>query len=191
MRLTVAIIGIGVAVGIIGLILYGAAGGSTPMNDAQTPSFDTVQANGLALSSSVLTEGGDIPLRYTCDGNGINPPLTFSGVADDAQSLVLLMDDPDAPIGTFDHWVVYNMASSTASIEDGEEPANAVLGVGSTGETGYQPPCPPGERHRYIFTLYSLDAELSLAAGADKSTVLNAMDGHVLQRTQLLTYYER
>lgn len=144
----------------------------------------------LTITSSAFSDGGDIPAVYTCDGDGINPPLSIEGVGDTAQSLALIMDDPDAPIGVFDHWVVFNIPPETTAIEEGVEP-DGILGVGTSGELGYLGPCPPGERHRYIFHLYALDTLLDLNEGASKSDLREAMKEHVLQEGSLMGHYER
>jgi len=159
------------------------------MHDQQSDQFD-IEANGLVFTSSVLEEGGEVPPEYTCDGSGKNPPFTISGVDESAQSLVVLMEDPDAPIGTFDHWVVYNLAPDTTDLAEGTEP-DADIGVSTAGDVGYYPPCPPGERHRYIWTIYALDATLDIGEGVTKQEVVDAMEGHTLQKAQITTYYER
>ena len=160
------------------------------MPDSATTDIIDVPENGLELSSAVLEEDGDIPSEYTCDGAGKTPPLSITGVDETASSMVLLCEDPDAPTGTFDHWVVYNLAPDTVKLEEGEEPP-AHLGVNTAGSVGYYPPCPPGERHRYVFTLISLDTTLNIEEGLSKQDVLQALDGHVLQKTDMITYYER
>lgn len=159
------------------------------MHDQQYDAFD-IEANGLELTSSAFSDGGELPVDYTCDGDGKNPPFTVQGVDENARSLVLIAEDPDAPIGTFDHWIVYNLDPTTTEIKAGSEP-DAHLGVNTAGEVGWYPACPPGERHRYIFTLYSLDATLSVEEGAKKERVIEAMQGHTLQKSQLISYYER
>ena len=144
----------------------------------------------LKLTSSAFGNNGKIPERYTCDGEGVSPKLEIEGVDENAKSLVLIMDDPDAPSGTWDHWVKFNISTSTKEIKEATEP-EGVSGVGTSGNRDYLPPCPPDREHRYFFKLFSLDTELELGEGATKKEVEKAMKGHVLQQTELIGLYER
>ncbi|MEX0930240.1 MAG: YbhB/YbcL family Raf kinase inhibitor-like protein [Candidatus Paceibacterota bacterium] len=149
-----------------------------------------LQENGLVLTSSAFKEGEAIPVVHSCDGDNISPPLAWSGVDKGAKSLVLTMEDPDAPGGIFDHWVVYDIPPNATEIPEGELPPGTP-GVGTSGTVGYYGPCPPGERHYYVFTLYSLDTVLSFPEGASKEEVMEAMTGNVLQKAELTAYFER
>lgn len=150
----------------------------------------------LTITSSAFGDGDMIPRRYTCDGDDRSPPLTWSDVPDGAQSLALICDDPDAPMGTFVHWVLFNLpadvrhlpegVAAQASIESG-----ALQGKNDFGNVGYGGPCPPGGTHRYLFKLYALDQTLDLQRGAKKSDLLKAMDGHVVAEAQLVGKYRR
>jgi hypothetical protein len=144
----------------------------------------------LKLTSSVFEHNGKIPSRYTCDGDGVNPKLEISGVDENAKSLVLIMDDPDAPSGTWDHWVKFNIATTTTKIEEATEP-EGTSGVGTGGNKDYFGPCPPDREHRYFFKLFSLDIELKISEGATKKEVEGAMEGHILQSAELIGLYER
>ena len=146
--------------------------------------------NILKLTSQSFEHNGKIPSKHTCDGESISPSLQISGVDPNAKSLVLIMDDPDAPSGVWDHWVKFNIASSTTIIEEGTEP-QGVSGIGTSGNRDYFGPCPPDREHRYFFKLYSLETELDLKKGASKKEVEIAMKGHILQQTELIGYYER
>jgi len=139
----------------------------------------------LSISSTAFTDNSSLPPRYTCDGEGVNPPLAWSGVPDETQSLALIVDDPDAPSGTFDHWILFNIPPDTASIEEGSEPA-CVHGTGTLGNKTYFAPCPPSGEHRYRFTLYALDTTLPLQEGANKNKLLSAMEGHIIEQTTLV-----
>lgn len=145
----------------------------------------------LIISSSIFSEGGDIPLRYTCDGDDLSPPIAWSGIPVEAQSLVVIVDDPDAPIGTFVHWVLYDLPPNTKSLPEG------VKGLGTEGlndfrNLGYRGPCPPkGPAHRYFFKIYALDEPLNLEPGAKKGDVEEAMRGHILAEGQLMGKYGR
>jgi Raf kinase inhibitor-like YbhB/YbcL family protein len=146
--------------------------------------------NTLKLTSASFEHNGKIPSRHTCDGEGVNPELSISGISEEAKSLVLIMDDPDAPSGTWDHWVKFNISTSTAQIKEGTEP-DGVSGVGTSGNKDYFGPCPPDREHRYFFKLFALDTELDLKEGATKKEVEQAMEEHILQQTELIGLYER
>ncbi len=144
----------------------------------------------LVLSSSAFSQGGSIPPRYTCDGEDVSPPLSIAGVPEGTRSLVLIMDDPDAPMGTWDHWVVFNIPPTVREIPEGTEP-EGTPGRNSWGRTGYGGPCPPDREHRYFFRLYALDTTLNLPEEASKEEVLQAMEGHILAQTELMGRYNR
>jgi Raf kinase inhibitor-like YbhB/YbcL family protein len=149
----------------------------------------------MKLTSSAFDHEGNIPAKYTCDGENINPALTLSDIPSEAKSLVLIMDDPDVPKhlrddGMWDHWVVFNIPSSLREIKEGEEPAGN-HGIGTSGNVSYMGPCPPDREHRYYFKLYALDKELDLPEKAAKHQVEEAMEGHVLAKAELMGRYER
>ena len=147
----------------------------------------------MKLTSSAFNTGGIIPLKYTCDGDNISPPLTISDVPDGTKSLILIMDDPDAvqPAGkVWDHWIIWNIAPFTREIFEGQEP-RGVHGKGTGGNTSYKGPCPPDRVHRYFFKLYALNTGLSLAAGSSKAELEKAMKGRILARAELMGRYER
>ena len=144
----------------------------------------------MKLSSPSFGNGGMIPAKYTCDGDEISPELHISAAPEQAKSLVLIMDDPDAPVGIWDHWVVWNMPETATEIAEGEEP-EGVHGRGTRGGLEYQGPCPPDARHTYFFKLYALDAKLSLKEGATKLDLEQAMAGHILSQSELTGTYER
>ncbi|MFA6300993.1 MAG: YbhB/YbcL family Raf kinase inhibitor-like protein [Candidatus Paceibacterota bacterium] len=144
----------------------------------------------MKLESPEFENSGDIPSKFTCDGEGINPPLVFSDVPKEAKSLVLLMDDPDAPSGTWDHWVIFNMPPDTKTIEENSTPAG-IVGKNTRGNNKYGPPCPPDREHRYFFKLYALDTMLTLDTNATKQNVLDAIQGHILADAELMGRYNR
>jgi Raf kinase inhibitor-like YbhB/YbcL family protein len=143
----------------------------------------------MRISSPAFEDEGDIPALYTCDGDRISPPLVFEDVPEDAVSLVLLVDDPDAPAGTWDHWVAYDIEPV------GEVPAGVTslgtAGTNSWGRTGYGAPCPPNGTHRYFFQLYALDRWLGWEEGVDKTSVLDFIHDHVIAEASLLGFYSR
>jgi Raf kinase inhibitor-like YbhB/YbcL family protein len=150
----------------------------------------------MTLSSSAFAHEGNIPLRYTCDGADLSPPLAFGGVPAGAKSLVLVCDDPDASAGVWDHWVLFNLSPGTPGLPEGlpeaaTYPDGSLAGKNSWGRTGYGGPCPPKGTHRYFFTLYALDAPLDLAPGVAKKDVLRAAKGHILASATLMGRYAR
>ena len=142
----------------------------------------------LDISSSAFKQNGDIPVKYTCDGEKLSPPLTISKIPDQTLSLAIISEDPDAPKGIFDHWLVWNIDPSP-SIKEGENPG--ISGTNSSGKTGYHPPCPPDGRHRYFFYIFALDTLISLEAGAKKDELKKAMKGHIIAKGGLMGYYTR
>ncbi len=139
----------------------------------------------MEISSRAFRNGEMIPERYACGGDGINPPLEIKGVPASAKSLALVVDDPDAPSGTFIHWLVWNIAPKTKEMKEGAM-GIGVEGVTSAGEIGYTPPCPPrGNTHTYRFKLYALGTLLKLEPGADSEQLDKAMTGHVVAQAEL------
>lgn len=144
----------------------------------------------MEIRSPAFENGGRIPSKYTCDGEDICPPLQFLDIPKEAASLSLIMDDPDAPGGTFDHWVVWNMPPNTKSIEEGEEP-RGVQGTTSFGSRGYGGPCPPQGEHRYFFKLYALDSKINLPESSRKTDLEKSMKGHIIKQATLMGKYSR
>jgi Raf kinase inhibitor-like YbhB/YbcL family protein len=145
----------------------------------------------MEISSPVFEDGGRIPAKYTCDGAGVNPPLEFSGVPESAASLALVVDDPDAPAGTFIHWTVWNIDPSTRRVDEDSVPHGAVQGANSSGTAQYYRPCPPSGTHRYFFKLYALDSPLALLEGAGAGAVTDAVEMHMIETDELHGVYSR
>ena len=150
----------------------------------------------IKITSSAFEDGGMIGAKYTCDGADVSPPLKWGAVPEGAKSVALICDDPDAPMGTWVHWVLFNMPAETKELAE-NIPADEILpdgakqGVSDFGRIGYGGPCPPSGTHRYFFKIYALDAEVDLAAGANKSQLVAAMEGHILGQGQLIGKYKR
>ncbi len=144
----------------------------------------------MKLTSTAFKEGASIPAKYTCDEKDTIPPLTFEDIPDKAVTLALVMDDPDAPMGIWDHWVVWNIPRDTRGVREGSEPSG-VAGKNSWNRSGWGGPCPPDREHRYFFKLYALDAKLDLKAGSTKAQLEKAMKGHVVAEAQLMGRYNR
>jgi len=150
----------------------------------------------LQITSTAFSEGGMIPKPYTCDGTDVSPDLSWTGVPEDTKSLALICDDPDAPVGTWVHWVLFNIPAGEKGIPaevapEATLPNGAKHGSNDFRRLGYGGPCPPGGTHRYFFKLYALDTVLSLGSGATKAQVEEAMQGHILAETQLMGNYKR
>jgi Raf kinase inhibitor-like YbhB/YbcL family protein len=143
------------------------------------------------LQTPAFGDGGEIPVDYTCDGRDVSPPLDIAGIPDEAKSLALVVDDPDAPNGTFVHWIVYGISSGTSKIPEGMLPPGARTGKNDWGRREWGGPCPPDGPHRYQFHLYALDLELDLPAGATRDELEKAIKGHVLAEATLTGVYER
>ena len=150
-----------------------------------------------SLQSSAFKEGADIPRQYTCEGADISPALSWGEAPQKTQSFALIADDPDAPVGTWVHWVVWDMPAATRQLPENVAKTADLPGSGHQGtndfrKIGYGGPCPPpGKPHRYFFKLYALDSQLNLKAGAAKKDVEQAMKGHVLAEAQLMGKYQR
>lgn len=142
----------------------------------------------LKIDSPVFKNEELIPSRYTCEGEDINPPLLIGDIPAKAKTLALIMEDPDAPNGTFDHWLLWNIPVAPR-IDENSNPG--ISGKNGFGKTGYGGPCPPSGTHRYFFHVYALDVELDLDAGSDKKTLLDALDNHVLAMGELMGKYQK
>jgi Raf kinase inhibitor-like YbhB/YbcL family protein len=151
----------------------------------------------MTITSSVFRAGEVIPTKYSCEGANISPPVQWDGVPAAARSLALICDDPDAPMGTWVHWVLYNLPTNVSNLPE-HVPASEMLssgpkqGMNDFKRIGYGGPCPPpGKTHRYYFKLYALDVELALKPRATKQELLRAMEGHILAEAQLMGTYQR
>lgn len=150
----------------------------------------------IKITSPAFEEGGLIPRKYTCDGIDVSPPLAWTGVPSNAATIALISDDPDAPMGTWVHWVLFNLPATESSLPEAVPPEKELKSGARQGRNdfrriGYGGPCPPGGTHRYFFKIYALDTALNLPAGATKAELLKAMEGHILAQGQLMGKYRR
>jgi Raf kinase inhibitor-like YbhB/YbcL family protein len=151
----------------------------------------------MKLASATIRSGEPIPAIHTCQGQDRSPPLAWSEIPVDTRSLVLIVDDPDAPRGTYVHWVLFNLPADAVELAAGvptspELPSGARQGVNDSGDMGYRGPCPPpGTPHRYYFRLYALDCALNLRPGINRTDLDAAMAGHVLAEATLMGTYQR
>ena len=142
----------------------------------------------LLITSSVFENKGLIPAKYTCDGDDVNPPLKIEGIPENTKSLILIVDDPDAPMGTWDHWIVWNIPP-TDKIEENSVPG--VEGLNDFRRRSYGGPCPPSGTHRYFFKVYALDTKLNLKPNSRKKDVERAMKGRILAQGEIIGLYRR
>jgi len=145
----------------------------------------------MKIESPSFKSGASIPSKFTCQGDDVNPLLTIQDVPDQAQSLVLIMDDPDAPAGIWVHWLLWNISPHTSEISENSVPNKAVQGKNSWGKSTYGGPCPPTGTHRYFFKCYALDTTLSISSSANKDQLENAMQGHVVAAAELMATYKK
>lgn len=147
--------------------------------------------NNMKLSSPTFQNNQRIPEKYTCEGEDINPSLEVSEIPRNAKSLVLIVDDPDAPVGTWDHWILFNIPTNTTKIEEDSIPKGATQGKNSWNKNNYGGPCPPSGTHRYFFKLYALDKILNLDKNAKKSEIEKAMQNYILAKAELVGLYSK
>lgn len=177
------------------MLLVGCGG--TPDPAATSAPAEVVSQGGatMKLTSSAFAEGTLIPRKYSCDGDDVSPPLAWSDVPAGARSLALICDDPDAPVGTWVHWVVFNLPPTVMGLSEGvpaqKAAAGGMHGANSWRRLGYGGPCPPSGTHRYFFKLYALDTTLALDNTATAKDVQAALAGHVLAQAQLMGKYQR
>ena len=187
----------GMSVVVLALALGACGGGGDDTRDKGDEAAEDAE---FTVTSTSFAEGGSIPSTYTCEGDDLSPPLAWSGVPEDAYSLVLIVDDPDAPDPdapktTWVHWVLYNISADTTglpeAVEPQELPSGTVEGLNDWQRTGYGGPCPPKGRHRYLFKLYALDTVLTGLDEPTKAEVEAAMEGHVVGQAELVGTYEK
>lgn len=184
-------IGILLCICVVGVLYIGKPFIGRPLVPGVPAPTRAPRSNDMKLTSPAFEDYGKIPKAYTCDGGKKNPPLTFTGVPKDAKSLAIIIDDPDAPSGTFNHWLIWNIDPTISEILFGVLPAGSQQGTTTAGREGYVPPCPPVGQHRYFITLFALDAQIGLDGKAKKSDLESAMAGHIIVQTQLIGVYSR
>lgn len=144
----------------------------------------------ISITSSEFQDFGAMPAKFTCDGESLNPPLEISGIPEGTKSLSLIVDDPDAPGGTWVHWVKFNISPETSVIEEGKDPAG-ISGVGTSGKLFYEAPCPPSDTHRYRFKIYAFDEILPLREGVSASEIETVSASHIIGQGILTGLYSR
>ncbi|MFJ5302375.1 YbhB/YbcL family Raf kinase inhibitor-like protein [Streptomyces sp. NPDC088350] len=184
MRPRIVIVAVAAALGSVAGCGGDAGGSAVP-----TPSA----SQRITVTSTAFTENGTVPRRYTCDGEDVSPPLTFAGVPANAGDLVVLLDDPDAPHGTFTHWLMWGVPPQDTRLKAGESPRGAIQGRNGFKKAGYGGPCPPkgAAPHRYVLSVYATDRRLTLAGDASPDDVRRALTGHTLASGTLTGRYGR
>ena len=185
------------AVAIAAIMMFAVACAKQPTATTSTqPGTQATQSatRGIKLVSRAFTEGQTIPRQYTCNGINISPPLEWTGLPKSAKTIAIIADDPDAPAGTWVHWVIFNLPADTLGMVENVPATEDVAGGGLQGKNdfqkiGYGGPCPPSGTHRYFFKIYAVDGELPLKAGATKSEVEKASEGHIVGQAQLMGTY--
>ena len=150
----------------------------------------------IKITSPAFEEEGMIPEKHSCDGIDVSPALAWTSAPEGTKTFAIICDDPDAPMGTWVHWVLFNLPESVRELHESIPPERELKNGGKQGmndfhKVGYGGPCPPGGTHRYFFKIYALDVEIDLEAGATKSDLLRAMEGHILAEGQLMGKYQR
>jgi Raf kinase inhibitor-like YbhB/YbcL family protein len=162
--------------------------GSDTLNAEKSGGRTKLTGNHFSISSTAFAPGGHIPKRYGCEGQGVNPDLAFSGFPQTTKTIALITEDPDAPSGVFDHWVLWNILPNEV-ISEGSVPGTS--GMNSKKQNGYTPPCPPDKQHRYFFRAYALDTKIDIPDTSGKKELQAAMAGHVLATAELMGLYKK
>jgi Raf kinase inhibitor-like YbhB/YbcL family protein len=145
----------------------------------------------MEIISPNFVNGGEMPQKYSCESENINPEIVIENIPTETKSLVLIMDDPDAPRGIFNHWLIWNIGPNVNKIGEDSVPQNAVVGTNTAGKNKYSGPCPPSGTHRYIFKIFALDSEIDLAPTAEKGELEQAIKNHILEQAELIGLYTR
>lgn len=178
------------------LLILLIGGGGAEQNDINL-NVDSAGNTSLTLiiANSTIIEGDLIPTEFTCSGSGLNPEVSWQGIPTGTESLVFVIDDPDAPAGTFTHWIVYNLSPQNQFIPENFSPESSIsgvkMGINSVQENNYFPPCPPsGQEHHYLFSLYALNSTVN-GENLDRDHIDAAMEGHVIEYTRITTTFKK
>lgn len=185
-----------ILIGCLALYLLGPAEGEVFSTITEETPFPDSLEDSMNLTSTAFFYGEFIPAKYSCNSEDVSPSLSWTEPPAGTQSFALIMDDPDAPVGTWVHWVLFNLPASARGLSEGmpsdlKFSDGSVQGITSARSHGYHGPCPPSGTHRYFFKLYALDTALSLTFAADKKEVLAAMDGHILAQAELMGKFSK
>jgi hypothetical protein len=184
---------------LLSMFLSACASSASSTSEPATPEpIATEETMSLQLTSDAFTNGQSIPAKYSCVGKNISPALNWNEPPAGTQSFALIVDDPDAPFGTWVHWVLYNIKPNMRGLQEdlpitgkNIDPEAIYVGKNSAGNIGYDGPCPPSGTHRYFFKLYALDTLISLLPGASEEQILKEMDGHILAQDELMGTFSK
>ena len=176
---------------LIGFVFARFFGSKTRVYTSQNPGQSSLKATSMTISSPAFALGQAIPKKYSCEGDGVNPPLVIKDVPAGAGSLALIMDDPDAPMGTWTHWVMWNIPANVMQIAENSVPSGAVQGQASSGQNNYGGPCPPSGTHRYYFRLYALPGKLNISSFSDVEVLRKALSGSTVAEAEYMGTYTK
>jgi Raf kinase inhibitor-like YbhB/YbcL family protein len=162
-----------------------------PVNNQPAQITPKKEIKNMKISSPAFKNNEDLPSKYTCDGENVNPSLEFGEIPEGAKSLALIVDDPDATNGDWTHWLLWNMSQQRLSIAENSAPKEATQGITDFGNRGYGGPCPPSGKHRYFFKLFALDEELKISSFSTKKDLLEAMNSHIIGQAEMVGMYEK
>ena len=186
-----ALVALGIALIVIGLWIFISPLLQQSFTLSSASSSLSLATTSMQLTSSAFVHNGTIPRSYTCQGLNVSPPLLFGAVPSSTKSIAFIMDDPDAPQGTWTHWLWWNAQPSLQTLPQNTLPLEAVQGTTSAGSVGYHGPCPPAGTHRYVFHAYALDTLLTLSSSTTAPLLRSAMQGHILAQGQLIGLYSQ
>ena len=176
---------------ILTLFVAGCSKSTENLDNFNAPGKVEIMNKGtLRITSPAFENNTNIPIKYTCQGDNVNPPLTIKGIPEATKSFVLIIDDPDAPVGVWTHWTIWNIPI-ISEIEENSVPADAIQGITSAQTRGYHGPCPPSGTHRYFFKLYALNMRLNIDENSTKADLESAMNGYVIDKAELLGLYKK
>jgi Raf kinase inhibitor-like YbhB/YbcL family protein len=174
-----------------GIILLGEKMLQQFNNSKPSQNKGSKASTNMKIKCSAFSNNGKIPSKYTCDGENMNPPLSFSDIPNNSKSLLLIVDDPDAPAGIWTHWILFNIPPDTKEVPENSVPSGAIQGVTSFSTKGYGGPCPPSGTHHYYFKLFALDITLDLPESSKAKDIEEVVVGHILAQAQLIGLYSR
>ena len=173
------------------VILLSIIGGIYYFQYYSKQNLDDLNVKNMQITSPEFRNNQSIPAKFTCDGDNVNPELNIAEVPAEAKSLVLIMDDPDAPMGTWIHWTAWNIDPSIDKIEENTFPIGSVQGITSSNKSGYGGPCPPSGTHRYFFKVYALDTKIDIEANSGVTLLEKTIEPHVIAKAELIGLYSR
>jgi Raf kinase inhibitor-like YbhB/YbcL family protein len=178
------------------ILPFGCAKKNSQVTSKNSIRFPITEVATFTVESPAFNNGKALPPRFTCGSDGVSPPLTLENLPEDTKAVAFILEDPDAPKGTYTHWIMWNWPASKTEIPAAlpaqtKLESGAIQGTGSNGKVGYNPPCPPSGTHHYYLKAYALDSKLNLPSSSDKQALLAAMQGHVIGQGMLMATYHK